>query len=97
MVVTAHYIDAEFKIKKKIIWFKELEYLHLGYAIEEELLRFLTDWEIREKIFTLESLTLDNANNNTTACELLVTDCKHDLMFGGEHLQIGRASCRERV
>jgi len=88
MVVTAHYIDAEFKIKKKIIWFKELEYLHSGYAIEEELLRFLTDWEIREKIFTLESLTLDNANNNMTACELLVADCKYDLMFGREHLHV---------
>jgi len=85
MVVTAHYIDAAFKIKKKIIWFKQLEYPHSGYAIEEELLRCLTDWEIREKIFTL---TLDNASNNTAACELLVTDCKHDLMFGGEHLHV---------
>ena len=71
MVVTAHYIDAAFKIKKKIIWFKQLEYPHSGYAIEEELLRCLTDWEIREKIFTL---TLDNACNNATTCELLVID-----------------------
>ena len=46
MVVTAHYIDAEFRIKKKIIWFKELEYPHSGYAIEEELLKCLADWEI---------------------------------------------------
>ena len=72
MVVTAHYIDAEFKIKKKIIWFKELEYPHSGHAIDKELLRCLTDQEIREKIFTL---TLDNACNNATACELLVIDC----------------------
>ena len=85
MVVTAHYIDAAFKIKKKIIWFKQLEYPHSGYAIEEELLRCLTDWEIRENIFTL---TLDNASNNTTACELLVIDCKYDLMFGGDHLHV---------
>jgi len=41
--------------------------------------------EIREKIFTL---TLDNANNNMTACELLVIDCKYDLMFGGDHLHV---------
>jgi len=46
MVVTAHYIDAEFRIKKKNIWFKELEYPHSGYAIEEELLKCLADWEI---------------------------------------------------
>jgi hypothetical protein len=42
MAVTAHYIDAEFRIKK-IIWFKELEYPHSGYAIEEELLRCLAN------------------------------------------------------
>ncbi|CAN6307356.1 unnamed protein product, partial [Urochloa humidicola] len=72
----AHYIDAEFKIKKKIIWFKELEYPHSGLVIEEELLKCLTYWGIKEKVFTL---MLDNASNNTAACELLVADCKPDL------------------
>jgi hypothetical protein len=43
------------------------------------------DWGIREKIFTL---TLDNASNKNYACELLVTDCKHDPMLGGEHLHV---------
>ena len=72
-------------LRKKIIWFKELEYPQSGYAIEELLLKCLAVWEIREKIFTL---TLDNASNNTSACELLVADCKHDLMLDGEHLHV---------
>jgi len=42
MAVTAHYIDEEFRIKKTI-WFKELEYPHSDYAIEEELLRCLAN------------------------------------------------------
>ncbi|WVZ62893.1 hypothetical protein U9M48_012585 [Paspalum notatum var. saurae] len=85
MVVTAHFIGAEFKIKKKIIWFKELEYPHTGYAIEEEIVRCVIDWEIKDKMFTL---TMDNASNNTSACELLTTDHKHDLLFEGKHLHI---------
>jgi hypothetical protein len=85
MAVTAHYIDAEFKIKKKIIWFKKLEYPHSGIAIEEEIVRCLTEWDIRDKLFTL---TLHNASNNTSACEELITNHKHELLFDGEHLHV---------
>jgi len=37
MVITAHYITPDFKIKKKIISFKEVKYPHTGFAIEETL------------------------------------------------------------
>jgi len=43
------------------------------------------DWEIKDKMFTL---TMDNASDNTSACELLTTDHKHDLLFEGKHLHI---------
>lgn len=33
-------------------------------------------------------MSVDNASNNTTACELLVSDCKNDLLLGGEHLHV---------
>jgi hypothetical protein len=85
MAVTAHYIDVEFKIKKKIIWFKVLEYPHSGFAMKEEIVRCLTEWGIRDKLFTL---TLDNASNNTTACEELVTNHGDELLFEGEHLHV---------
>ncbi|CAD6256622.1 unnamed protein product [Miscanthus lutarioriparius] len=78
MAITAQYVDAEFKIKKKIIWFKVLEYPHSGFAIEEETMRCLTEWGLRYKLFTL---TLDNASNHTSACEELVRNLKHELLF----------------
>ncbi|CAO2034924.1 unnamed protein product [Urochloa humidicola] len=85
MAVTAHYIDAEFKIKKKIIRFKKLEYPHTGYAIKEEIVSCWTDWEIKDKVFTFTS---DDSSNNISASELLKTNYKHDLLFGGEHLHV---------
>lgn len=34
MVITAHYITADFKLMKKIISFKNVKYPHTGFAIE---------------------------------------------------------------
>jgi hypothetical protein len=67
MVVTAHYINVDFKLKKKIISFKEVKYPHTRNAIEEVLVSCLTKWGIREKVFTL---TVDNVGNNNRACEV---------------------------
>jgi len=85
MVITAHYIDPEFNVKKKIISFKELKYPHSGFAIEEAIASCVTDWDIREKIFTL---ILDNASNNTSACAELKATHKRVLLFEGEHLHV---------
>ncbi|CAO2176214.1 unnamed protein product [Urochloa humidicola] len=40
---------------------------------------------MRNKLFTL---TLDNASNNNTACDLFVDAYKHELMFEGSHLHV---------
>lgn len=85
MVVTAHYIDREFNIKKKIISFKELKYPHTGFAIEEAIMSCLTYWGIRSKLFTI---TLDNASNNNSACQELIKNHKNALMFEGQHLHV---------
>jgi hypothetical protein len=66
--VTAHYIGPDFVLKKKIIALKAVKYPHTGVAIEEALTTVLTDYGIKEKILTI---TLDNAANNKTACDLL--------------------------
>ena len=44
LVITAHYITPDFKIKKKTISFKEVKYPHTGFAIEETLVSCLTEW-----------------------------------------------------
>lgn len=84
MCITAHYINAEFNYKKTIS-FAEVKYPHTGYAIEEEIVRCLTEWGIRGKLFTL---TLDNASNNTNACEELIKYHKHELLLEGQHLHV---------
>jgi hypothetical protein len=85
MSITAHYINEEFNYKKKIISFKEVKYPQTGYAIEEAIVSCLTEWGIRDKLFTL---TLDNANNSTRACEELIEYHKHELLLGGQHLHV---------
>ncbi|XP_010239410.1 zinc finger BED domain-containing protein RICESLEEPER 2 [Brachypodium distachyon] len=85
MCITAHYIDAGFNYKKKIINFKEVRYPHTGFAIEEAIVSCLTEWGIRNKIFTM---TLDNANNNTTACEEFVKYHKNELLLEGQNLHV---------
>ncbi|TVU17577.1 hypothetical protein EJB05_33621, partial [Eragrostis curvula] len=85
MAVTAHFIDASFNYKKKTISFKEVKYPHTGYAIEEAIVSSLTEWGIRDKLFTV---TVDNASNNTAACTELVKNHKSELMCEGEHLHV---------
>jgi len=72
-------------LKKKIIAFKDVKYPHTGVAIEEAITTILTDYGIKEKMFTI---TLDNAANNKTACDLLQESGKQDMLFGGEHLLV---------
>jgi hypothetical protein len=54
--LTAHYVDANFALHKKIISFKAVKYPHSGLAIEEAITRCMTEFTI----------TLDNAANNKT-------------------------------
>lgn len=83
--LTAHYIGPDFILKKKIIAFKDVKYPHSGVAIEEAITKCLTDYGIKEKIFTI---TLDNASNNKSACDLLQESGKSDMFFDGEHLLV---------
>jgi galactitol-specific phosphotransferase system IIB component len=85
MVVTAHYITPDFEINKKIISFKEVKYPHSGFAIEEALESCLTEWGIRNKVFTL---TLDNAGNNNAACDMFIAAHKYELMLDGVHFHV---------
>jgi galactitol-specific phosphotransferase system IIB component len=85
MVVTAHYITTDFKINKKIISFKEVKYPHSGFAVEEALESCLTEWGIRNKVFTL---TLDNAGNNNAACDMFIAAHKYELMLDSVHFHV---------
>ncbi|XP_010490052.1 PREDICTED: zinc finger BED domain-containing protein RICESLEEPER 2-like [Camelina sativa] len=62
MVVTAHWIDRDWKLQKRIISFKPVTY-HKGDTIAEHLVACLEEWGI-EKVFTV---TVDNAKGNDKA------------------------------
>ncbi|KAG8491160.1 hypothetical protein CXB51_014319 [Gossypium anomalum] len=59
--ITAHWVDKDWKLQKRIIWFKALFPLYNGLNIADELVLCLSQWGIDKKIF---SITLDNASYN---------------------------------
>ncbi|XP_010412790.1 PREDICTED: zinc finger BED domain-containing protein RICESLEEPER 2-like [Camelina sativa] len=62
MVITSHYIDKQWRLKKLIIGFKNVGD-HKGTTIANTLLECLAEWGI-EKVF---SVTVDNATVNSNA------------------------------
>ncbi|XP_078154759.1 zinc finger BED domain-containing protein RICESLEEPER 2-like [Carex rostrata] len=68
MVITAHYINPNWKLQKRIISFIELAPPHTGEAISDAILESLKKWGILNKIGTI---TLDNASNNDKVALIL--------------------------
>ncbi|XP_019170565.1 PREDICTED: zinc finger BED domain-containing protein RICESLEEPER 2-like [Ipomoea nil] len=66
MVVTAHFIDEEWKLHKKIISFVPIT-SHKGESVAKVLETCLLDWGIRN----VYSITVDNASSNDTAIGFL--------------------------
>lgn len=62
MCLTAHYIDNDWKLNKKIINFCPIS-SHRGRDIAWEIERCLNGWDI-DKVFTM---TVDNASTNAVA------------------------------
>ncbi|KAJ0264749.1 HAT protein [Hirschfeldia incana] len=71
MVVTAHWIDRNWDMQKRIISFKPITD-HKGDTIAEHLSQCLVDWGIK-KVFTV---TVDNAKGNDKALRLFTDTCR---------------------
>jgi hypothetical protein len=71
--------------EKKTIAFIEVKYPHSGLAIEEAITRCPIAWGIKGKVFTI---TLDNAFNNMSTCDLLWENGGFDMSFADEHLHV---------
>ncbi|KAK8305041.1 hypothetical protein V6Z12_D03G035500 [Gossypium hirsutum] len=59
--ITAHWVDKDWKLQKRIIRFRALFPLYDGLNMADELVLCLSQWGIDKKIF---SITLDNASYN---------------------------------
>nr|GMC69029.1 zinc finger BED domain-containing protein RICESLEEPER 2-like [Ipomoea batatas] len=87
MVITAHYIDVNWQLHRKIISFKPISN-HKGETIVEQFENCLIDWDIK-KVFTI---TVDNAFANDNAIRILKNKLKcwkdDPLLLGGEFLHV---------
>lgn len=87
MVITAHFIDSWWKLRKLIIGFKNVVD-HKGATICNALLECLEDWGI-EKLF---SITVDNATANGSALrrfkEKFMEHGADALVLGGRYLHL---------
>ncbi|KAL4302000.1 hypothetical protein GQ457_10G011150 [Hibiscus cannabinus] len=72
MVLTAHWIDAEWKLQKRIINFCPIS-AHRGESIGQALEKCIRDWGI-ERVFTI---TVDNASANGVGIEYLRKKLSH--------------------
>ncbi|KAL5550700.1 hypothetical protein UlMin_000876 [Ulmus minor] len=68
MCLTAHFIDKEWRLQKRILNFCFMPPPHTGVALSEKIFDLLCGWKIEGKLF---SLTLDNASSNDVSVEAL--------------------------
>ncbi|KAJ4783123.1 hypothetical protein LUZ62_034369 [Rhynchospora pubera] len=82
MSLTAHYVDANWKLQKRIISFIDLAPPHSGEVISDGILDCLMKWGIQDRIGTI---TLDNASSNDRAACMLKCNFeeREKLHFGG--------------
>ncbi|XP_038889294.1 zinc finger BED domain-containing protein RICESLEEPER 2-like [Benincasa hispida] len=83
LVLTAHFIDKDWKLHKRILNFTQIDN-HRGETIGKEVEKCLKQWGIK-KVMTL---TVDNASSNDTAIAYLKKRFKHGLVLDGEFLHV---------
>uniref|UniRef100_A0ACD5TRB3 Uncharacterized protein n=1 Tax=Avena sativa TaxID=4498 RepID=A0ACD5TRB3_AVESA len=59
--ITCHYIDADWKLNKRIVWFKKIDPPYDGASIADEVHLAFREWRFEKKVMCI---TLDNAAYN---------------------------------
>ncbi|CAN1215282.1 Putative AC transposase [Linum perenne] len=85
MCLTAHFIDRDWKLRKKIIGFRQV-FSHKGTTIAEAIMACLDEWGI-DKVF---SITMDNASSNDTAIQHIKSlfDNRNTSVCDGQFLHV---------
>ncbi|XP_074326840.1 zinc finger BED domain-containing protein RICESLEEPER 2-like [Apium graveolens] len=83
MTITAHYVDPNWKLQKRVINFCHIPPPHTGLMISDAIFSCLNAWGIENKI---SNITLDNASSNDSAVRHLKDSfsLKGNLYFGGK-------------
>ncbi|XP_031108667.1 uncharacterized protein LOC116013155 [Ipomoea triloba] len=64
MVITAHFVDMDSKLQKRVLNFVEVLPPHTGICVCDAIYKCLQGWGIKEKVWTI---TVDNASYNDSA------------------------------
>ncbi|KAG2694267.1 hypothetical protein I3760_08G134200 [Carya illinoinensis] len=83
MVVTVHFIDADWHLQRRVLNFCNVPPPHTGLLIADALEKCFQTWGIENKI---SSITVDNASSNDVAIRILKEDfrLKRTLTVGGK-------------
>uniref|UniRef100_A0A5B6ZS64 Putative zinc finger BED domain-containing protein RICESLEEPER 2-like isoform X2 n=1 Tax=Davidia involucrata TaxID=16924 RepID=A0A5B6ZS64_DAVIN len=77
--LTAHYINDDWELKKKILAYKYIEYPHDGETLFNLITDLMLEWNIDRKLF---SIVVDNATSNDVMVRLLKTWlCDKSLLY----------------
>ncbi|XP_062099771.1 zinc finger BED domain-containing protein RICESLEEPER 2-like [Humulus lupulus] len=87
ITITAHFIDKDWVLQKRILNFCFIPPPHSGVAICSTMFELLCEWGIEKKLF---ALTLDNASSNNVTVDLLQKDltAKNALPCNGKFFHI---------
>ncbi|WOK96158.1 zinc finger BED domain-containing protein RICESLEEPER 2-like [Canna indica] len=68
MVLTGHFVDANWRLHKRVLNFVHIPPPHRGVEIADTIYKCLKEWGIENKVYTL---SVDNASNNDSAIRIL--------------------------
>lgn len=87
LALTAHFLDSEWNLHKKILNFCHMPPPHTGNALAEKINSLLCDWGIDKNLF---SITLDNASANDSFVEKLKTQLNYRglLLLSGKFFHV---------
>ena len=71
MSLTAHFVDSDWTLQKRIINFCQLEPPHTGVVISDAIIDCLIVWGIEDKVSTI---TLDKASANDVAAKTIMNN-----------------------
>ncbi|KAL0011073.1 hypothetical protein SO802_006181 [Lithocarpus litseifolius] len=87
MCITAHFIDRNWVLQKRVLNFCFMLPPHNGVSLFEKMYNLLCEWEIENKVF---SVTLDNASSNDVSVDILRTQLsiRKALVCNGEFFHL---------
>ena len=85
LCLTAHYVDAEWNLRAKILSFCAFPPPHSGPAIAMKLMELIKEWGLQKKVFTV---TVDNASSNDNMQGVLKRKLRKDLVCSGDFFHI---------